>query len=168
MASESVATPNAGTARSVPDVGDLINTLSALRRPGSLEHIQRCGQAAYNSLEALWGGFEAIGELMEIAGDNEDSEVSQESILRLGSFMRMLAKLGEALTLTQSNADFWEKNESADDAHPSPPEPEDFGPQHKTHMAAALNHLERADKIRQRVLAKRKDAEPKAAERAAA
>ena len=33
MASESVPTPNAGTARSVPDVGDLINTLSALRRP---------------------------------------------------------------------------------------------------------------------------------------
>lgn len=166
MATESVATPKADTAQSVPDIGDLMNTLSAIDRPGSLEHIQHCGQAAYNSLEQLWGGFEAIGELLEIAGDNDQLEVSSEAIFRLGGLMRMLSRVGDALTLTQANADFWEKNERLEDVRRAPPE--DFGPQHKTHMATALAHLNRADKIVQRVRAKREQAATKATKKAAA
>ncbi len=112
MASESVATTNPDAEHRVPDIADLINTLMAIRRPGSLEHIQRCGQAASNSLMALWGGLEAIGELMEIAGDNKDLEVSADAIFRLGGLMRMLSRAGDSLTHTQANADFWEHNES--------------------------------------------------------
>ena len=78
----------------------------------------------------------------------------------------MLSRVGDALTLTQANADFWEKNERLEDVRRAPPE--DFGPQHKTHMATALAHLNRADKIVQRVRAKREQAATKATKKAAA
>ncbi|MDE3140376.1 MAG: hypothetical protein KGL09_01025 [Pseudomonadota bacterium] len=115
MATESVATHETEIPSYAPDISCLINTLTTTRLPGSYEYIEHCGKAASVSLATLWSGIQAIGDLMEIAASTGTREFEVfTTAAQLGSLLRMLAQLGEALTATQENAHFWAHNETAD------------------------------------------------------
>lgn len=115
MAVESVATPKVEPVYNTPDIGNLIKTFSGLHRPAPPEDMKHYENAARNSIDTLWNGIHAIGELIELAGGNTECPPEPDTMCEIGEFMRMLGTTGRHLSLAKSNASFWQHHKMADE-----------------------------------------------------